>query len=700
MSNRLKDERSPYLLQHKDNPVDWYPWGEEAFGRARREDRPIFLSIGYATCHWCHVMEHESFEDEEVARLMNEAFVCIKVDREERPDVDGVYMTVCQMMTGHGGWPLTILMTPEKEPFYAATYLPRASRFGRLGMLELVPRVAELWRTEREHIFETAAHVTASLRSAAAQAPGAQPLGTAELADAYQHLAQRFDPVHGGFGDAPKFPSPHNLLFLLRYWKRSGERQALEMVAHTLRRMRLGGVYDHVGFGFHRYATDRTWLLPHFEKMLYDQALLVMAYVEAYLATGDRAFEQTAREVLSYVLRDMTAPEGGFYSAEDADSEGREGKFYVWEAPELDAVLSADDARLARAVFNVEADGNFAEEATRRKTGENVLYLAEPLATLAGAKGLPEDELAARLEAIRRTLFDHRERRIHPLKDDKILTDWNGLMIAALARAARAFDEPAYAEAATRAVHFVGERLTLPDGRLLHRYRDGDAAVPGNLDDYAFLTWGLLDLYETTFDPSLLERALVLDEHLQRRFRDPDAGGFFFTADDAEGLIVRQKEFYDGAVPSGNSVAMLNLLRLGRMTGSARFEERAVEVGRAAGDVVRRMPAGFTALLMGLDFAVGPTAEIVIAGEPGAADTRAMLKVLGERFDPNRVVLLRPRSGGEAMTKIAPFVEAMQARGGRATAYVCRDYRCEAPVDTPEALRARLDAGEGEFEAK
>lgn len=700
MSNRLKDERSPYLLQHKDNPVDWYPWGEEAFGRARREDRPIFLSIGYATCHWCHVMEHESFEDEEVARLMNEAFVCIKVDREERPDVDGVYMTVCQMMTGHGGWPLTILMTPEKEPFYAATYLPRASRFGRLGMLELVPRVAELWRTEREHIFETAAHVTASLRSAAAQAPGAQPLGTAELADAYQHLAQRFDPVHGGFGDAPKFPSPHNLLFLLRYWKRSGERQALEMVAHTLRRMRLGGVYDHVGFGFHRYATDRTWLLPHFEKMLYDQALLVMAYVEAYLATGDRAFEQTAREVLSYVLRDMTAPEGGFYSAEDADSEGREGKFYVWEAPELDAVLSADDARLARAVFNVEADGNFAEEATRRKTGENVLYLAEPLATLAGAKGLPEDELAARLEAIRRTLFDHRERRIHPLKDDKILTDWNGLMIAALARAARAFDEPAYADAATRAVHFVAERLTLPDGRLLHRYRDGDAAVPGNLDDYAFLTWGLLDLYETTFDPSLLERALVLDEHLQRRFRDPDAGGFFFTADDAEGLIVRQKEFYDGAVPSGNSVAMLNLLRLGRMTGSARFEERAVEVGRAAGDVVRRMPAGFTALLMGLDFAVGPTAEIVIAGEPGAADTRAMLKVLGERFDPNRVVLLRPRSGGEAMTKIAPFVEAMQARGGRATAYVCRDYRCEAPVDTPEALRARLDAGEGEFEAK
>lgn len=691
MSNRLQHEQSPYLLQHKDNPVDWYAWGETAFRKAADEDKPIFLSIGYATCHWCHVMEHESFEDEEVARLMNETFVSVKVDREERPDIDGVYMSVCQMMTGQGGWPLTIIMTPDGRPFFAATYIPRQTRFGRIGMLDLVPRIAQLWREERERIMASADHVTRSLRDVSA-IEAAGEVDTALLDAACEELLDRYDPEHGGFGSAPKFPSPHTLLFLLRYARRTGTEEPIAVVAHTLERMRLGGIFDHVGYGFHRYATDRAWLLPHFEKMLYDQAMLVLAYTEAFQVTGDPAFERTAREVLTYVLRDMTSPEGAFYSAEDADSEGREGKFYVWTADELREVLGEADARFVAEVYNVEEEGNFAEEATRHKTGENILHLKRPLDELARLHGVAAPEFEARIESVRARLFERRRTRVRPLLDDKILTDWNGLMIAALARAGRVFDEPDYVRAAGAAADFIRDRLSLPEGRLLHRYRNGDAAIPAHVDDYAFLTWGLLELYEATFRPALLRQALTLTDTLIRYFWDDAEGGFFVSASDAEQLIVRQKEYYDGALPSGNAVAAMNLLRLSRYTGDAALEERAAEVLRSAGEIVRRMPSGFTALLAAADFALGPTTEIVVTGEPGRADTREMLDVLRRTYLPNNVLLFRPSGEQEAeeIVRVAPFLAAQQPRDGKATVYVCEAFQCEAPVTDSHELQARL----------
>ncbi len=482
MSNRLQHAHSPYLLQHRENPVDWWAWSDEAFEAARAQDKPVFLSIGYSTCHWCHVMAHESFEDEEVARLMNDAFISIKVDREERPDIDNLYMTVCQMMTGHGGWPLTVLMTPDKKPFFAGTYFPKHSRHGRPGMLDLVPRIQQAWQEERQKLLASAEEITGILQEAAARPASGRSLDQDALHLAFAQLRRRFDPQHGGFGTAPKFPAPHNLLFLLRYWKRTGEDLALRMVEATLHHMRLGGVYDHVGYGFHRYATDARWTLPHFEKMLYDQAMIALACVETFQATGNAAYEQTARDIFAYVLRDMTAPEGGFYSAEDADSEGREGKFYLWTLDELRAVLDADLAALVVRIYNVEAAGNFEEEATRQRTGENILYLKKPLAEHAAALGVDEATLAARLERARQILFDHREARVHPGKDDKVLTDWNGLMIAVLARAARVFDDDAYARAAQGAAAFLLTTMRRDDGRLLHRFRRGDAALPGTCD--------------------------------------------------------------------------------------------------------------------------------------------------------------------------------------------------------------------------
>ncbi len=695
MSNRLQYEQSPYLLQHKDNPVDWWAWSDEAFEAARAHDKPIFLSIGYSTCHWCHVMEHESFEDEQVARLMNDAFINIKVDREERPDIDTIYMTVCQMLTRRGGWPLTIMMTPEKKPFFAATYIPKESRYGHMGMLDLVPRVKALWQQRRDHVEQNAENITRDLVEAVTKDTSGRQLDVDALHLAFAQLRRSFDPEHGGFGTAPKFPAPHNLLFLLRYWKRSGEEHALRMVEATLENMRLGGVYDHVGFGFHRYSTDAAWKLPHFEKMLYDQAMLALAYTEAYQATGKAAYEQTAREIFTYVLRDMTAPEGGFYSAEDADSEGREGKFYLWHLEELFDVLGGDLANLVTRVYNVEEEGNFEEEATRQRTGENILYRTRPLADFTENPGPGVATLRAQLEDARRILFDHREARIHPGKDDKVLTDWNGLMIAALARAARVFDDDTYAEAAQHAVDFIRTRMTLEDGRLLHRYRNGDAAIAGTLDDYAFLIWGLLELYETTFEADALETALVLNEQCLAHFWDYDQAAFFFAPDDGEALIVRPKEAYDGAVPSGNSVMMMNLLRLSRLTGQTDLEQRAYDLGNFFARTIMQRPSAFTAMLMALDFAEGPSFEVVIAGQPEADDTLAMLKALNTPYIPNKVVLLRPDGGEDeapAIVELAPFTEAQHSRDGAATAYVCRHFQCEQPTTDVEAMLGLLGA--------
>jgi len=678
--NRLAYEKSPYLLQHAENPVYWYPWSEKAFEKAKKENKPVFLSIGYSTCHWCHVMAHESFEDLDVAKQMNETFVSIKVDREERPDIDGVYMTVCQMMTGSGGWPLTIILTPNKEPFFAATYIPKETQFGRVGMLTLIPRIRELWSTRQAEVLSSANQITASLQNNIPGAPG-EDLNEPLLHIAYAQLLDRFDEHHGGFGNAPKFPTPHNLLFLLRYWKRTNDIRALNIVEETLRAMRYGGIYDHIGFGFHRYSTDQQWLVPHFEKMLYDQALLAIAYTEAYQATKKTEYAETAREIFAYVMRDMTSPEGAFYSAEDADSEGEEGKFYLWTNDEIKQVLSQERADLAARLFSITADGNFTDEFSGRKLGHNILHLTRSIDELASELSMSALGLRTRIDEVREELFAYREKRVHPHKDDKILTDWNGLMIAALAKGAQVFNEPSYASAARRAADFILENVRNSEGQLLHRYQDAKAAIIAHVDDYAFLIYGLLELYEATFEVHYLETALGLNEELIRHFWDHDNGGFYFSADNGERLLVRQKEIYDGAVPAGNSVAMLNLLRLGRLTASADFEGKAAKIGRAFYSNVSQMPSAYTQLMVAADFAIGPSYEVVIAGDLQANDTRQMLETIHGIFLPNKLVILHPTvQNHPSIDDIVPFIKDYTTKDGKATAYVCLNYSCQLPT--------------------
>jgi len=690
--NRLIHEKSPYLLQHAYNPVEWYPWGDEAFEKARKEDKPVFLSIGYSTCHWCHVMEHESFEDPDVAALMNEAWVSIKVDREERPDLDHVYMTVCQMMTGAGGWPLNVILTPEGKPFFAGTYFPRETRFGKIGMTELAPRIQELWTTRRDEVIQSAAKVLSALRQIPDDAPGETP-GREVHDAAYEQLTARFDSESGGFGQAPKFPTPHNLLFLLRYWKRTGERNALKMVEKTLDSIRRGGIYDHVGFGFHRYSTDAQWLVPHFEKMLYDQALLAMAYTEAYQATGKPEYGQTAQEIFTYVLRDMTAPDGGFYSAEDADSEGVEGKFSVWTLEELTNLLGDDDARLMTRVFNVRHAGNFREEATGNLTGANIPHMDKSIADLAAEFRLPTAVLEHRFESARQKMFEARKLRVHPHKDDKILTDWNGLMIAALSKGAQVFDRKDYKDAAKKAAEFVLRVLRDARGRLLHRFRAGDAGLNAHTDDYAFFIWGLLELYESTFEVRWLRDALELNLDFVDRFWDSGAGGFYFTAYDSEEVLVRKKEIYDGATPSGNSVSALNLLRLGRMTGNTDLEEKADLIARAFSGNIKQFPSAYTQMLCALEFGLGPAYEVTIAGKSGAEDTGEMIRMLRQPFLPNKVVVFRPMHEGEPEIEgIAEFTRSLNPVDGHATAYVCLNYECQSPTTQPDKMLELLGA--------
>ena len=679
-TNRLIAEKSPYLLQHAHDPVDWYPWVPEAFEKACKENKPIFLSIGYSTCHWCHVMERESFGDLEVAKLMNEVFVSIKVDREERPDIDSIYMATCQMLTGGGGWPLTIIMTPDKKPFFAGSYFPKESRFGRVGMLELISSIKDIWTTRRNEVLNSADRITTTLKQVSKISPG-EGLDESALKIAYEQLAEAFDEQHGGFSSAPKFPTPHNLLFLLRYWKRTGNEKALEMVEKTLQAMRRGGIYDHVGFGFHRYSTDSQWLLPHFEKMLYDQAMLAMAYTEAYQATGKEEYGKTAREIFAYVLRDMTAPEGGFYSAEDAESEGEEGKFYLWTQEEIHRVLEREEADLIAKVFNIEKEGNLRESITGQKSGTNILHLQKSLKELASDLKISEEDLQNRLEAARRKFFTTRERRIRPHKDDKILTNWNGLMIAAFAKGAQVFNEPKYSEAATRAVDFIVKNMRRSDGRLSHRYRDGQASIPAYVDDYAFLIWGLIELYETSFEVNYLRTAFELNRDLLKHFWDYKDGGFYFTGEDAESPLTRRKEIYDGAIPSGNSVAMLDLLRLSRMTADSELEDKAAKIGRAFSKNVKQLPSAHTQFMVAVDFGVGPSHEVVIVGDPQAKDTGATLKAIRKHFIPNKVLLLRPsEQESPDIVRLAEFTKHLSSINGRATVYVCLNYTCKLPT--------------------
>ncbi|HEV8657281.1 MAG TPA: thioredoxin domain-containing protein [Thermoanaerobaculia bacterium] len=673
-TNRLAKEKSPYLLQHAHNPVDWYPWGDEAFRKAREENKPIFLSIGYSTCHWCHVMEAESFSDPLVAEMMNATFVSIKVDREERPDIDNVYMTVSQMLTGGGGWPLTIFMTPDKKPFFASTYLPKEDRFGRPGLTSIIPAVAKAWREQRDRIDTSADQIAAALAKSVSASPGGA-LSRDVVKDAFQRIAGRFDSQRGGLLPAPKFPSPHQYLFLLRYWKRTGDAKALQMVEKTLHEMRRGGIFDQLGYGFHRYSTDAFWLVPHFEKMLYDQAMLTMLYTEAFQATHKAEYRDTAEKILEYVLRDMRSPQGGFYSAEDADSEGKEGKFYVWRDSEIRALLGTDADLFAEA-YGVQPNGNYKDPVGEETGGANILHVVKT---------------AAGLENARQKLFSVRERRIHPAKDDKILTDWNGLMIAALAEAAQVFDNREYALAARRAADFLLRDVRTKDGHLLHRYRNGEAAIAAHLDDYAFLTWGLLNLYEATFDISDLTSAIALQNEVIERFWDEKNGGFFLTADDAEALLARPKDLYDGAIPSGNSVELMNLVRLGRMTGNPRYDKLANKLVRAFSPQVEQQPSSATWLLAGVDFALGPSLEVVIAGKRDAPDTRAMMRTLSNAYVPAKVVLFRASDeANPPIAGIAAFTKSQTAIRGKATAYVCTNFNCKLPTNDPMAMTKLL----------
>ena len=683
-ANRLINEKSPYLLQHANNPVYWYPWCDEAFKKAEEENKPVFLSIGYSTCHWCHVMERESFEDMEVAELLNNDMIAIKVDREERPDLDNVYMTVCQMLTGSGGWPLTIIMTPDKIPFFAGTYIPKTTGFGRTGLMELIPRVGEVWHNRKNEVLASAERIQEALKSVDDLAPGRR-MDESIPAKAYKELESRFDREPGGFGSAPKFPSPHNLLFLLRYWRRTGDKNALEMVEKTLLNMRKGGIYDHIGFGFHRYSTDGKWLLPHFEKMLYDQAMLAFTYTEAYQATGRSEYASTADEIFTYVLRDMTSPEGGFYSAEDADSEGVEGKFYVWKEKELREIFGDNTDPLIE-YFNVREEGNFKEESTGKTTGENILHLSRSVEQIANARGISPQDLKKKLAVARQELFDIREKRIHPHKDDKILTDWNGLMIAALAFASRALDNKIYAGSAKKAADFILKHMTHDKGRLLHRYREKEAAIEGNADDYAFFILGLIELYQASFETRYLKHAIELNDYFIAHFFDGKRGGFYFTPDNGEDLLVRKREIYDGAIPSSNAVAMLNLIGLARITGRTDLEKYAEETGAAFSGAVEAMPSAHTFLMCALEYIIGPSSEVIITGMEQSADTVNMFRALNKKYYPNKVILFRPAEEDPDIDVLADYMKNYSTEDKRAKAYVCRNNTCAAPVTSPEKM--------------
>jgi hypothetical protein len=692
--NRLSGERSPYLRQHALNPVDWYPWGEEAFDLARREDKPIFLSIGYSACHWCHVMERESFGDEEVARVLNADFVCVKVDREERPDLDRHYMAVCQSITGSGGWPLTIVMTPDKRPFFAGTYFPKSRRWGRPGLVELAPTIAESWRTKRQEIVRSADEIAAAVEGARAAGRGrsGERLSKETLDEAFRELAADFDGVRGGFGGAPKFPVAPNLGFLLSYWQRTCIGEALGMAGRTLKAMRRGGIYDHLGFGFHRYSTDADWLVPHFEKMLYDQALLAEVYAEGSAATGRREFRRTSAEIADYVLRDLASPEGGFYTAEDADSEGEEGKFYLWTRDELDRVLGPEDAELAARVFGVDDKGHAAgsQDSTEARS---VLHGGRvPEGPFAEAGAANPSVAEARIETIRRKLFQARDERPRPFKDTKILADWNGLMIVALAAVFRTTGDDRYLRAAGRAQDFVLERMRAADGGLLHVFGEGQAGIPAFLDDYAFIVKGLIALYEAGYEPRHLETALALTERAIGLFWDSEEGGFFYAAEGEAGP--RHKEIYDGAVPSGNSVMFMNLLRLARLTGRPELEDQASGLARAFSAEISSHPRASTEFLKGLDYALGPSREVVVVGRTDAPETRGLLAALRGTCRRDAAGLFKPTddaAAAKAIERLAPFTKNMEAGGGRAAAYVCSGGACLRPftsaADLVEFLR-------------
>ncbi|NDJ12094.1 MAG: thioredoxin domain-containing protein [Acidobacteriia bacterium] len=696
-TNRLANEKSPYLLQHAHNPVDWYPWGEEAFARARAEDKPIFLSIGYSTCHWCHVMERESFENEKTAEILNRDFICIKVDREERPDIDRIYMNYVQAATGSGGWPMSVWLTPALKPFVGGTYFPPDNRYGKAGFPLILQRIMEVWRDERTKILESSATVLDQLKQG--QEPGSATtagstttaIDAAMLDKAYLQQRRSFDSRLGGFGGAPKFPRPSVHNFLLRYWKRTGNADALDMVTTTLIGMSRGGMNDQLGGGFHRYSVDEFWFVPHFEKMLYDEAQLAVSYLEAFQITGNDAFEAAARRTLDYVIRDMTSPEGAFWSAEDADSapdaanpaEKSEGAFYIWSWQEIADILGPEHAAWFSYRYGMEREGNVQNDPHHEFTGRNILFAARTITETAEHFSKPLGEVAPALAAADAKVLAARAARPRPHLDDKSLTSWNGLMISAFARAAAILQDNRYQTAAVQAADFLLSTMLQPDGTLLRRYRAGDAAIGGMLDDYVNLAGSLIDLYEATFDPRFLENAIALMRTTIATFGDPENGGFFASSHEDVAALVKLKDDYDGAEPSGNSVALMNLLRLARITGDAQFDTEARRLiasfaGRAASS-----PHGIPQFLAAIEFDLAQKREIVVAGSPGPEITQELWK----RFEPFRVLM-------QASPEIAAFrpeIADMTAPPEGARVYVCVNFACQTPVTTAEALAQLLN---------
>jgi uncharacterized protein YyaL (SSP411 family) len=683
-TNRLAQETSPYLKQHAHNPVDWYPWSPEALEKARRLNRPIFLSIGYSACHWCHVMEHESFEDPEVAAILNDHFVSIKVDREERPDLDQIYMDFVQRYTGHGGWPMSVFLTPDAKPFYGGTYFPPDDRYnGRPpGFRQVLHAILEAWEKRKAELLASADQITEQLRAAPDLEPGSD-LGPDLIRNSAGLLARAFDRRFGGFGSAPKFPHPMQIRLLLRAWKRFDDHDALDMVRLTLDRMAMGGIYDHLGGGFHRYSTDAQWLVPHFEKMLYDNALLSTSYLEAYQATGEPLYREVVEETLSYVLREMTSPEGPFYSTQDADSEGEEGKFFVWSAREVEQILGQELADLFTYVYDVTPEGNW--------EGQTILHRTKTFEQDARLLKLSLPDLRQRLAEAKGKLFEVRSRRVWPGRDEKVLTAWNGLMIAALAQAAQALENPTYAAAASKAADYIMRRMRQADGRLFRTSSAGsEPRLNAYLEDYAYLVDALVSLYEATFDPRWIDEALGLAQVMIEQFWDTDQGGFFFTGRDHEPLIARNKDVQDNATPSGNSTAVWALLRLAHLTGRADFQEKAMTALRLGRALMADHPLAAGQLLLALDFYLGPVEEFVVVGDPASEETRQVLRAIRRGFRPHQMVALKSPAEVRPSEKAIPLLVGKTAQGP-VTTYICHNFTCQEPLVGVAALQAALD---------
>jgi len=680
-TNKLINETSPYLLQHAHNPVDWYPWGPEALERSRSEDKPILLSIGYSACHWCHVMEHESFENEDIARLMNENFVCIKVDREERPDLDSIYMNAVQMMTGHGGWPMTMFLTPDLKPFYGGTYYPPEDRRGMAGFPRVLTAIADSYKNRRDEISSTADAITAELKKSDRFTASNEMLTTEVLNSAFSALVRTFDQQNGGFGGAPKFPPSMTLMFLLRHHKRTNSPEALNMVETTLKKMAGGGMYDHLGGGFARYSVDAHWLVPHFEKMLYDNALLTRIYLYAYQQTKNHFYRRVAEETLEYIIRDMTDRSGGFYSSEDADSEGEEGKFYVWTRAEVLEVLGAEDGAVFCEYFDVTEEGNF-------EHGKSILNTPRSLEEFANEKGTSLEELSKTINACKRKLFYVREKRVRPGRDDKTLAAWNGLMLTAFAEAANILGRDDYREVAVRSAEFITTQL-MKDGRLLRTYKSGQAKLNGYLEDYADVIEGLLAVYEATFELKFFTQARELADTMIAKFWDEQDGGFYFTSSDHEELITRTKDYLDNATPSGNSVAAAALLKLGLLTHEQDYSNRGATILHSLHSAMSRYPSAFGYMLGALDFYLSEPKEIALVGKLDSHEIRSFIEEIYSRYLPNKVVAACEPGDLEAADAIS-LLTGRTAIDGNATAYVCRDYVCLEPATTVEDFASRL----------